>query len=121
MPTTLPMRVRLSGYGLRASGSRYSFVSVLPGARSLEPGARPVRSLNPRARQPGARSARPVRNARGFAIDRGEQVVDVISLEQQLAQRLQRDFAAVGVPRGHQLVEPALVLVALALDGLARS
>ena len=70
--------------------------------------------------------ARPARAAGGrldLAFDRGEQVVDVIALEQPLAERGQRRLAIGGrivelvVPAMGQLLELTLVLAALAVDG----
>jgi len=64
--------------------------------------------------------------SRGLALDRGEQVGDVIALEQQLAQRLERrallGYAGRGlaVPPGAGFGQGAFVLVALGFDGLAR-
>ena len=67
-----------------------------------------------------------ITNARRLTIDGGEQVVDVLVLEQLLAQRLQRRAALGGlraslaVPLVAQLLDPALVLLALAIDRRTR-
>src|SRR5437660_12884046 len=76
----------------------------------------------------------PMRNRRHLALDRREQVVDVVALEQTLAQRIERRALVLGgrilpldsargelrVPTRAQLLQLPLVLLALGLDGRAR-
>src|SRR5690348_15777824 len=100
MPTTL-----LTGFRLRASGVRRSGRSGRAGTRSLYPGA----------------------NRCHLTFDGGQQVVDVIALQQESAESVER-FPLLGgcrvafaVPPRAQRLQLRFVLVALAVDRLAGS
>src|SRR5688500_4405410 len=105
MPTTLltDFGLRPSGFGLRIIGpglqSRY-----VPGGRSLEPGAQ----------------------ARHLPFHGGQQIIDVVALQQALAQRLERrpllrrGSVLLRIPAVDQLLQAALVLLTLPVDRLSR-
>src|SRR5688572_16942855 len=96
-----------------------------PRAHRSSPTPRGCSSSRDQCRQRDSSQIRSLQ-AGGLAIDGGEQVVDVVALEQPLAKRLERRAAFLGrrlllaVPPRRQFAELLLVLLALAVDRLPR-